>query len=176
MGAKVLEKLSKDLISSFPEASGFSFRNLKYMRQFAESYPNDIWETAVAQIPWGHNIILIQKVKNHSERLWYATQAIDHGWSRTMLLNWIESDLYSRQGKAITNFKKTLPKPQSDLAEQTLKDPYNFSFLTLEGVLRECSSLKRLLWKISSLPCFKSPIWAFCIGRLELFSYKTLPE
>ncbi len=131
-GAKTIERLSKDIDSSFPNISGFSYRNLKYMRQFAESYPNENWATAVAQIPWGHNIILMQKIESPQERLWYAKQTIENGWSRSMLMNWIETDLHSRQGKAINNFKNTLPEPQSDLAEQVLKDPYNFSFLVLE--------------------------------------------
>lgn len=91
----------------------------------------------VSQIPWGHNIILIQKIADQDKRKWYAQQTLENGWSRSMLEMWIGSDLYSRQGKAITNFKNTLPMPQSDLAEQTLKDPYNFSFLSLERKYRE---------------------------------------
>jgi predicted nuclease of restriction endonuclease-like (RecB) superfamily len=136
-GAKTLEKLSKDIISAFPDISGFSFRNLKYMRQFAEAYPNDNWATAVAQIPWGHNVIIMDKVKNQAERLWYAQKAIENGWSRAMLTTWIGSNLYNRESKAITNFKDTLPAPQSDLAEQLLKDPYNFAFLALDKKHRE---------------------------------------
>lgn len=136
-GAKTIERIAKDISSSFPDASGFSYRNLYFMRQFAEGYPNGISETAVSQIPWGHNIILLQKVDATPKRLWYAQQTLENGWSRSMLVTWIESDLYSRQGRAINNFKKTLPEPQSDLAEQTLKDPYNFSFLTLGKKYRE---------------------------------------
>ena len=136
-GAKTIERLSKDIASSFPNVSGFSLRNLKYMRQFAESYPDENWATAVAQIPWGHNIILMQKVEALDVRLWYAAQTIENGWSRSMLTTWIETDLYGRQGKAIHNFQSTLPQPQSDLAEQVLKDPYNFSFLALDKKYRE---------------------------------------
>jgi predicted nuclease of restriction endonuclease-like (RecB) superfamily len=136
-GAKTIDKLSKDIASSFPNVSGFSLRNLKYMRQFAESYPDENWATAVAQIPWGHNIILMQKVEALDARLWYAAQTIENGWSRSMLTTWIETDLYGRQGKAIHNFQSTLPQPQSDLAEQVLKDPYNFSFLALDKKYRE---------------------------------------
>ena len=136
-GAKTIERLSKDIASSFPNVSGFSLRNLKYMRQFAESYPDENWETAVAKIPWGHNIILMQKVEALDVRLWYAAQTIENGWSRSMLTTWIETDLYGRQGKAIHNFQSTLPQPQSDLAEQVLKDPYNFSFLALDKKYRE---------------------------------------
>jgi predicted nuclease of restriction endonuclease-like (RecB) superfamily len=136
-GAKTLERVSKDISSLFPDLSGFSFRNLKYMRQFAEAYPSENWATAVAQIPWGHNIVLLEKVDTCPKRLWYAQQTLENGWSRKVLATWIESDLYSRQGRAINNFKKTLPEPQSDLAEQTLKDPYNFSFLALDKKYRE---------------------------------------
>jgi len=136
-GSKVIERFSNDITSSFPAASGFSHRNLKFMRQFAEGYPEGIQETAVSQIPWGHNIVLLQKLTSTKERLWYAEQTIINSWSRSMLTNWIESGLYERQGKAINNFKTTLPEFQSDLAEQTLKDPYNFSFLALDKKYRE---------------------------------------
>ncbi len=107
------------------------------MKKFAETYSDPNCATAVALIPWGHNIALLEKLQNTNQRLWYAKKTIENGWSRSMLLMWIESDLYSRQGKAITNFKVTLPEPHSDLAEQTLKDPYNFDFLTLENQARE---------------------------------------
>jgi predicted nuclease of restriction endonuclease-like (RecB) superfamily len=136
-GAKTIEKIAKDLGSSFPGVAGFSLRNLQFMRQFSECYPGGIYETAVSQIPWGHNIALMQKVDSLEQRIWYSQQVIENGWSRNMLLMWIESDLYSRQGRAVTNFKETLPKLQSDLALQLMKDPYNFSFLTLDKDYRE---------------------------------------
>ena len=136
-GAKTVERLSKDLCTGLPDISGFSFRNLKYMRQFAEMYADSNWAAVVAQIPWGHNIVLMDKVTTIDQRLWYAQQTLENGWSRSVLSMWIESDLYIRQGKAITNFKHTIPSPQSDLAEQTLKDPYNFQFLALEKKFRE---------------------------------------
>lgn len=136
-GAKTIERLAHDLNVDLPELSGFSYRNLKYMRQFAEIYCDPNWATAVAQIPWGHNIILMEKLNTIEQRIWYANQILENGWSRAMLKMWIESDLYSRQGKAITNFKQTIPDPHSDLAEQTLKDPYNFQFLSLEKKFRE---------------------------------------
>lgn len=136
-GAKTVQNLSNDILREFPEIKGFSVRNLQFMRQFADCYPEGIHETAVSQLPWGHNIILIQKIENHLKRLWYANRAIENGWSRSMLQLWIDADLYSREGKAVNNFKNTLPSPQSDLAEQTLKNPYNFSFLTLDKRHRE---------------------------------------
>ncbi len=117
-GAKTIDKLSKDIASSFPNVSGFSLRNLNYMRQFAKSYPDENWATAVAQIPWGHNMILMQKVETLEARLWYAEQTIENGWSRSMLTTWIETDLYGRQGKAIHNFQRTLPQ---HLRKQRLK-------------------------------------------------------
>lgn len=100
------------------------------MRAFYEAYEivaqaaRHFEELPVFSIPWFHNVIIIQKLKNNEERLWYAQQTIEFGWSRTVLEMQIESKAYQRQGKAITNFKKTLPSPQSDLAQQTLKDPY----------------------------------------------------
>jgi predicted nuclease of restriction endonuclease-like (RecB) superfamily len=96
-------------------------------------------------IPWGHNVVLLQKLKSRDQRLWYARQTVEHGWSRSLLVHWIESDLYSRQGRAITNFDRTLPPPQSDLAKQLLKDPYNFDFLTLAADAAERDLEKGLL-------------------------------
>jgi predicted nuclease of restriction endonuclease-like (RecB) superfamily len=131
-GAKVIDQLAADLGRSFPEMKGLSPRNLKYMRALAEAWPEDEFvQQPVAQLPWGHNVRLLDLVKTRDERLWYARAAIEHGWSRNVLEIQIEAGLYQRQGKAITNFTKTLPAPQSDLAQQLLKDPYNFDFLTL---------------------------------------------
>ena len=131
-GAKVIDQLAADLGRSFPEMKGLSPRNLKYMRALAEAWPEDEFvQQPVAQLPWGHNVRLLDLVKTRDERLWYARAAIEHGWSRNVLVIQIEAGLYQRQGKAITNFTKTLPAPQSDLAQQLLKDPYNFDFLTL---------------------------------------------
>jgi len=136
-GAKVVEKLANDLRKSFPGMAGFSLRSLRYMRTFAETYNNELVATAVATLPWGHNIVLLEKLQCNDQRIWYMQQALENGWSRASLGMWIESDLYSRQGKAITNFKHTLPEPYSDLAEQTLKDPYNFDFLTIDKKAKE---------------------------------------
>lgn len=131
-GTKVVERLAKDLKREFPDIAGFSPRNLKYMRAFANAYPDEQFvQRIAAQIPWRHNQVLLDKLKSPQERQWYAQQSLENGWSRDILAMQIESDLYQRQGGAITNFEKTLPKPQSDLAQQLLKDPYNFDFLTL---------------------------------------------
>ncbi len=139
-GAKVIEKLAKDLKAEFPEMKGFSARNLNYMRAFAKAYPDkQIMQQLAAQIPWFHNCVLLDKVKQNNERLWYIQQTIENGWSRAVLEYQISSKLYQRQGKAITNFDQALPKPQSDLAQQILKSPYNFDFLSLgkEAVERD---------------------------------------
>lgn len=131
-GAKTIENLAKDLKSSFPDMKGFSLTNIKYMVQFAREYPDfQISQQVVGQIPWGHNILLFQKLGSLEERIWYAKKTIENGWSRNVLLHWIDSGLHKREGNAISNFKVTLPSPQSDLAHQTLKDPYCFDFLTL---------------------------------------------
>ncbi len=131
-GAKVVDRLAADLRRAFPEMKGFSPRNLKYMRAFAEAYKDEQFvQQVAAQIPWFHNCKLLDKVRDPSEREWYIWQTIQHGWSRAVLEMQIETNLYRRQGKATTNFERTLPAPQSDLARQLLKDPYNFDFLTL---------------------------------------------
>lgn len=131
-GAKTVENLAKDLKSAFPNMKGFSLTNIKYMVQFAKEYPDfTISQQPVGQIPWGHNILLLQKLTSLEERLWYANKTIENGWSRNVLLHWLDSNLYKREGKSITNFQATLPSPQSDLARQALKDPYCFDFLTL---------------------------------------------
>ncbi|HCF27702.1 MAG TPA: DUF1016 domain-containing protein [Cyanobacteria bacterium UBA11049] len=131
-GAKVINRLAVDLQKAFPDMKGFSPRNLKYMRAFAEAYPEEqIVQQPVAQIPWGHNVRILDAVKDPTERLWYAQQTIQNGWSRNVLVHQIESQLYHRQGKAITNFDSTLAKPQSELAQQVMKDPYSFDFLNL---------------------------------------------
>lgn len=131
-GTKVVERLARDLTAEFPEMSGFSLRNLKYMRKFADAFPEEaIVQQAAAQIPWFHTCTLLDKLKDPAIRLWYARKTLENGWSRAVLTVQIESRLHERSGKAITNFNLTLPPPQSDLAQEVLKDPYTFDFLTL---------------------------------------------
>jgi predicted nuclease of restriction endonuclease-like (RecB) superfamily len=132
-GSKVVDQLSADLRREFPDMQGFSPRNLRYMRSFAEAWTDaPILQQVVAKLPWGHNVRLLDYLDTPEERLWYAQQTLEHGWSRNVLVHQIESRLYARQGKAITNFDRALPAPQSDLAHQLLKSPYNFEFLTLQ--------------------------------------------
>jgi len=131
-GAKVIAILAKDLQKEFPEIKGFSTRNLNYMRAFAEAYPDEaIVQQAAAQIPWFHNCVLLDKVKDPQQQLWYAQKTVEQGWSRNVLVLQIESNLYQRQGGAITNFDQVLPQAQSDLMQQLVKDPYMFDFLTM---------------------------------------------
>ena len=131
-GTKVIDRLAVDLKREFPDMKGFSVRNLKYMRRFAQVWTDDEFvQQVAAQLPWFHNCVLLDKVADDNERIWYARAAIHHGWSRAVLVHQIESDLHRRQGKAITNFDRTLPPPQSDLAQEVTKDPYNFDFLML---------------------------------------------
>ena len=142
-GTGVIEKLAKDLQNSFPGIEGFSRTNIFRMRAFYLAYekiPQAVGQfddLPVFRIPWGHNTLLLEKIKKTDSRLWYAKKTIEHGWSRSVLLIWIENDLYGREGKAITNFKDTLPIPQSDLAQQITRDPYCFQFLSLEKEFRE---------------------------------------
>jgi predicted nuclease of restriction endonuclease-like (RecB) superfamily len=145
-GTGVIERLSKDLRSEFPAMQGLSPRNLGYMKAFAAAWPDEsILQAPLAKLTWFHNLTLLEKVKSPEERLWYARQAIEHGWSRNVLVIHIESDLYRRQGKALTNFQATLPPLQSDLAQQLLKDPYNFDFLTLTQEAQERDLERELL-------------------------------
>jgi len=131
-GAKVIDQLGNDLRLSFPDMQGLSRRNLLYMRRFAEVYPDlAIVQRAVAQLPWSHHVILMDKIKEETERLFYIGKALEHGWSRDTLSLQIKSGLYKRQGKAISNFETRLPPPQSDLAQQLTKDPCLFDFLSL---------------------------------------------
>ncbi|MBD2169236.1 DUF1016 domain-containing protein [Calothrix membranacea FACHB-236] len=137
-GTKVIERIAKDLKREFPEIKGFSRTNLLYMRAFAEAYPDDQFvQQAAGQIPWFHNCVLLDRVKVPEQRVWYIQQTIENGWSRAILEMQIESRLYERQGSAVTNFSQTLPKPQSDLAQQLIKDPYHFDFLTLSKEAQE---------------------------------------
>jgi predicted nuclease of restriction endonuclease-like (RecB) superfamily len=145
-GAKVIDRLATDLRRAFPNMKGFSPRNLKYMRAFAETYPDEAFvQEVLAQITWYHNITLMEKVKSENERLWYAQKTIQNGWSRNILVHQIETGLFHRQAKAITNFDRTLPQPQSELAQQLLKDPYTFDFLGLEEKAKERELEKALV-------------------------------
>ena len=139
-GSKVVTRLAKDLRREFPDMTGLSRSNLMAMRGFAEAWPDEqIVQQLVGQLPWGHNIRLLEKVKDPEARQWYIKKTVEHGWSRSMLLMQIETNLYQSQRSAVTNYERTLPKPQSDQERQILKSPYSFEFLTIseEAVERE---------------------------------------
>ncbi len=162
-GDGLINQLAKDLKAAFPEMKGFSVSNLKYCRQFYLFYsePNPIRQQAVAQspdefsqqlvgqIPWGHHILIFSKLKDKQEALFYIQETIANNWSRNVLALQIKSNLHQRQGKAITNFERVLPQPQSDLAIQTLKDPYIFDFLTLDKKAREVEIENKLVQNIT---------------------------
>lgn len=131
-GTKVVDRLAQDLKMEFPEMTGFSPRNLKYMRAFAEAYPDEaLVHQLGAQIPWKHNCAILDKLKDPEQRVWYIQKTVEHGWSRNVLMHQIDTDLYSRQGGALTNFQAVLPAPQSELAQSLLKSEYNLEFLDL---------------------------------------------
>ena len=145
-GAKVIDRLADDLHRAFPQMKGFSTRNLKYMRAFAEAYPQEQFvQEVLAQITWYHHITLLEKVKDARERLWYIQQASQHGWSRNILVMQIETGLFQRKGKAVTNFQTTLPALQSGLAHDALKDPYIFDFITTDEETKERNLQSALL-------------------------------
>ena len=131
-GAKVIERLAHDLRAAFPQMKGFSPRNLKYMRAFAQAWPDaEFVQAVLAQLPWYHQLALLDKLPSPEDRRWYAAKAMEHNWSRNVLVMQIETRLRERSGNAVTNFDERLPKPQSDLARESIKDPYRFDFLGL---------------------------------------------
>ena len=139
-GAKVVARLSRDLRHEFPDMKGFSPRNLGYMRAVAEAWPDEGFvQQVVAQLPWGHVVRILDRAGEPAARQFYVEQALAHGWSRDVLLLHLDRRLHERQGQAVTNFQRTLHSPRSDLARQTLKDPYIFDFLgiTEEAAERE---------------------------------------
>lgn len=131
-GSKFIDNLAADLRLEFPNSKGYSVRNLKYMAKFAETYPDkEFVQQAVAQIPWGHNIVLLDKISDPDERTWYIEACQKNSWSRAVLIHQIESGLYRRQVlvEKVSNFEARLPAPHSELAVQTMKDPYVFDFI-----------------------------------------------
>ena len=137
-GAKVIDRLSADLSAAYPDMSGLSPRNLLFMRSFAAAYPDaQIVKQLVSQLPWGHVIRLLQRIKDTDTRHWYVKASIEHGWSRNILEMQIAARAHERHGKAITNFDATLPPADSDMAAQMFKDPYLFDFLGTADPRRE---------------------------------------
>jgi predicted nuclease of restriction endonuclease-like (RecB) superfamily len=153
-GARVINRLAEDLRREFPDMTGLSLRNLRYMRAFARAWPAEgpspIVQQVVAQLPWGHNVTLLDKLKDRDYRLWYATKAVENGWSRNVLQAQIASDLRGRQGNALTSFDHALPKLDSELVRDAIKDPYNFEFLGLSTRAKERELERALLNDIQS--------------------------
>lgn len=176
-GSKVIDLLAVDLAQKFPNNSGFSVRNLKYMRSFAEAYPqfpivqvslaqsqNKFVQVPLAQITWYHHISLLTKVKDTTERAFYITETAKNEWSRDVMLLQIQSKLYERDGKALNNFENTLPDYQSDLAKSIFKDPYNFDFLMLSRKAKEVEIENLLTQKITDFLLELGKGFAF-VGR-----------
>lgn len=144
-GSKVIDRISKDINDAFPDMSGFSPRNIKYMRKFAEVWNDyEIMQRTAAQIPWRSNILLMDKLSNQDERVWYAQKTLENGWSRDVLALQIESRLIERSGKSVNNFPIALPPADSDMADQIFKDPYLFDFLGTDVPRREIEIERKL--------------------------------
>lgn len=153
-GNKFIENLATDIKLSFPEAKGYSVRNLKYMAKFAATYEDEEFvQQAVAQIPWGHTLVLLDKISDSTIRNWYIERIIENGWSRNVLVHQIESGLYQRQAiaKKISNFESCLPASQSELATQTMKDPYIFDFISFKEDMVERDIEQALVKNVTNL-------------------------
>lgn len=183
-GSGLIDAFSKDLRHHFPEVGGFSAKNLRYCRAFFRFYGDPvIWQQAVAKlgqaawggadselatllarIPWGHHIQIFTKCQNVDEARFYLAQTLEQGWSRDVLALQLKSKLYDRTGRAVTNFSRTLPQPQSDLAQQTLKDPYTFDFMAMTGPYNELDVERQLMQHITQFLLELGKGFAF-IGR-----------
>jgi predicted nuclease of restriction endonuclease-like (RecB) superfamily len=154
-GAKVVDRLAVDLRRELPDITGFSPRSLRYMRELARAWSTfetseEILQQPAAKLPWGHNMILLDKVKDADGRAWYASMAVENGWSRNVLQAQIATDLRGRQGNALTSFEHALPAPDSELVRDAIKDPYNFEFLGLAERAHERDLELALLHDIQS--------------------------
>ncbi len=148
-GAKVIDRLSSDLQREFPTLSGYSARNLKYMRAFAAAWPDRaIVQQLVAQLPWGHQTVLLDRAKDQGTREFYIRKTVEHGWSRSVLIHQLDTELHKRAGKAPTNFALTLPSPQSDLAREMIKDPFIFKPAPLDESAHERALEEALLARL----------------------------
>ncbi len=153
-GNKFIENLAADIKLEFPKAKGYSVRNLKYMAKYAATYTDiQFVQTVSAQIPWSHNVAILDKVKKADQRIWYINKTIENGWSHSVLVHQIESGLYERQvaTEKISNFKSHLASPQSELAIQTMKDPYIFDFIPFNESMIERDIEQALVKDITKL-------------------------
>jgi predicted nuclease of restriction endonuclease-like (RecB) superfamily len=164
-GSGVIKRLAEDLRAEFPEMKGFSPRNLQYMTTFAKAWSGtSIAQQAVAQLPWGHVTVLLDKVKSQKDRDWYASAAVEYGWSRNVLMNMIMNKTLERTGAAPSNFAQQLVARDSELAQQVAKDPYNFEFLGLSGEVAERDLENALTSRITETLRELGPGFAF-VGR-----------
>jgi predicted nuclease of restriction endonuclease-like (RecB) superfamily len=175
-GDKLIAQLSADLQKAFPDLKGFSSSNLKYCQRFFQFYagsqgialsettPALIGQQPVDQLPWGHNILIFTKCASVAEARFYIEQTVQQGWSRDVLAMQLKSNLFARTGKAVTNFARTLPLPQSDLAQQTLKDPYTFDFMAMTAPFNERDVERQLTQHITQFLLALGKGFAF-IGR-----------
>ena len=153
-GNRFIESLAKDIKLAFPNAKGYSIRNLKYMAKFAATYPDrQFVQTVSAQIPWSHNVAILDKVKDSDQRIWYIKKTAENGWSHNVLIHQIENRLYERQAIAekVSNFESRLPSPQSELAAQTMKDPYIFDFVPFKEDMVERDIEQALVKDVTKL-------------------------
>ena len=153
-GNKFIDNLAKDIKIAYPNSTGYSVRNLKYMAKFAAEYPDEEFvQTVSAQIPWSHNVAIVEKVKKVKQREWYIKKTLENGWSYNVLVHQIESGLYERQAIAqkISNFENLLPAPQSELAVQTMKDPYVFDFIPFKEDMVERDIENALVKDVTAL-------------------------
>ncbi len=164
-GSRVIDRLATDLKSRFPGATGYSPRNLKYMRAFAAAWPDPaIVQRSVAQLPWRHHVALLEKLDDARLRLWYAARAVERGWSRDILVLQIEGRFHERAGKAVTNFVSAMPPEQSDLAQQATRDPYLFDFIGTTDGWREREVEEKLVEHVGKFLLELGQGFAF-IGR-----------
>lgn len=146
-GDGFLKELSRELMTEFPNMKGFSYTNIRYIRQWYLFYNQNhticqqvvgkLGEEIFFSVPWGHHLYIMSSCKDLNKAIFYLQKTVENGWSRAVLLNFLDTDLYERQGKAVNNFSKFLPNTQSELAQQTLKDPYTFDFITLTDDYKE---------------------------------------
>lgn len=185
-GSGFYESLSKDLKTEFPDMKGFSITNLKYCKRFYELYNQsdtirqqivDEFTSPIFTIPWGHHTEIIAKCKSVDDALFYVHKTIENGWSRAVLLNFLDAKLHQAEGKAITNFTRLLPPPVSDLAQQTLKDPYNFDFLTIrqnydEKELQEAltNNITKFLLELGNGFAYVGQQYRLKVGEQEFFA------
>lgn len=150
-GNKFIDEVARELKLEYPNATGYSVRNLKYMKKFYMEYKDDeVVQQLVAQVPWGHNVVLMDKVKDKEIRKIYLQGIIKNGWGRSMLVHQIELNYHLRIGKSDNNFVITLPKDNSDLANYIIKDPYIFDFISLKNDYKEQELENELLIKIKN--------------------------